>query len=104
MSSQEIGGAAGTATILTTGAGFELTAVAPVAFGGSSPATANNNVTFAASYGATGANTIAQTDGATATTLNRGSSAITVNMSATKSAGDTFESGTYDATVVLTCE
>ena len=104
LSSEETGGAAGTATILTTGGGFSLSADAPASFS-SAPATGNTNVSFSASYSATGANTIAPTNGASATALSRGSSAITVNMSGSKSVpGETFESGTYAATVVLRCE
>ena len=104
LSSTETGGAAGTATILTTGSGFSLSADAPTSFS-AAPATGNDNVSFAASYAATGANTIPTTDGGTATPLSRGSSAITINMSGTKSVGgETFESGTYAATVVLRCE
>lgn len=102
LGSEEAGGAAGTATLLTTGAGFSLSADAPASFS-TAPATGNTNVTFEANYSATGANTIAQTDGATATSLNRGSTDVNINMSGTKTSG-TFEAGTYGATVVLRCE
>ena len=104
LGSEETGGAAGTATILTTGGGFDLSADAPTSFS-SAPTTGNDNVLFAVNYAATGANSIAKTDGGIATPLSRGSSAITVNMSGVKSVpGETFESGTYAATVVLRCE
>lgn len=102
LGSEEAGGVAGTATLLTTGAGFELSADAPTSFT-TTAATGNNNVSFEANYSSTGANTIAQTDGSTPTALNRGSSSVTINMSGTKSSGS-FEAGTYSAVVVLRCE
>lgn len=104
LSSEETGGAAGTATILATGGGFSIRADAPASFS-SGPTSANDNVTFAANYAVTGANTIAKTDGGTATVLNRGASNVSINMSGTKNgAGESFEAGTYAATVVLRCE
>ncbi len=104
LGSEEAGGAAGTATLLTTGSSFSLSADAPASFS-SAPATGNTNVNFEANYAATGANTIAKTDGATATALTRGNTNVTINMSGTKSvSGETFEAGSYTATVVLRCE
>jgi hypothetical protein len=104
LGSQQAGGSAGTATLLVTGAGFNLSADAPAAFS-TAPATGNDNVTFEANYSASGANTIPQTDGATATALNRGNTSVNVNMSGTKTVvGETFEAGNYAATVVLRCE
>ncbi len=102
LGSQQTGGAAGTASVLATGAGFSLSADAPTSFS-TAPATGNTNVVFEANYSATGANTIAQTDGATPTALARGTNAVTINMSGTKTSG-TFEAGSYSATVVLRCE
>jgi len=104
LGSEQAGGAAGTATLLTTGGSFSLSADAPASFS-SAPATGNDNVSFAANYSATGANTIAQTSGSTATALSRGNTNVSINMAATKTVGDeTFEAGSYTATVVLRCE
>jgi len=104
LGSEEAGGAAGTADVLATGAGFNLSADAPAAFS-VAPATGNDNVLFEANYSSTGANNIPQTDGATATALARGMNAVNVNMSGTKTvAGETFEAGAYAAEVVLRCE
>jgi hypothetical protein len=102
LGSEQTGGSAGTASVLATGAGFSLSADAPTSFS-TAPATGNNNVVFEANYAATGANNIAKTDGLTKTVLSRGTSAVTINMSGTKTSG-TFEAGPYAATVILRCE
>ncbi len=104
LGSEEAGGSAGTAQVLATGAGYALSADAPAGFA-SFPATGNTNVTFEANYSSTGANTIAQTDGGTATALGRGMNTVTVNMSGTKNVvGETFAAGAYTAVVILRCE
>lgn len=102
LGSEETGGAAGTATIVTTSAAYSISADAPSAFT-NAPTGGNTNVTFAANYSASGASSIGQTDGGTATGLSTGSYDVNVNMAATKSTGS-FPSGSYDATVVLRCE
>jgi hypothetical protein len=104
VGSEEASGSAGTATILTTGAGYSLMADAPLSFS-AAPPTGNDNVTFEANYSVTGANIIPQTDGATSSPLQRGNSSVSINMSGTKNViGETFEEGTYAATVLLRCE
>lgn len=102
LGSQEAGGAAGTATLLTTGSGFSLSADAPTAFD-SAPTDGGTGVTFSANYSATGSNTISETNGATPTGLTRGNTNVTINMAADRASG-VFPSGTYAATVVLRCE
>ena len=83
LGSQEAGGSAGTATVLTTGTAFSLSADAPSAFD-SAPAGGGAGVTFASNYSATGDNAIAQTSGTVATALGAGTSAVSINMSADK--------------------
>lgn len=102
LGSEEAGGIAGTATLLTTGSTFSLSTDAPSAFD-SAPAGGGTNVTFSSNYSASGDNVIAQTSGATATALGAGSTSVSVNMAATKSAG-TYTAGIYSATVILRCE
>jgi hypothetical protein len=104
LGSSEAGGALGSANVLATGAGFSLSADAPTAWD-SAPATGGTNVSFAATYAATGPTTIPTTNGGTLTALNRGNHSVSVGMTAQKTVlGETFESGSYDATVVLRCE
>lgn len=102
LGSEETGGAAGTATVVTTSAAYSISADAPLAFG-TAPAGGNTSVTFAANYAASGPTTISQTPGGTASPLSTGSYDVDVNMAATKTSGS-FPTGTYDATVVLRCE
>ena len=102
LGSQEAGGAPGTATLLTTGSSFSLSADAPSGFS-AGPGSANTNTTFAASYSASGDNVIPSTPGTTATSLGSGSTNVSINMAATKTSG-TFEAGAYEATVILRCE
>lgn len=104
LGSEETGGSPGTASILATqGSTFNLTATAPGSFT-TTATTGNDNVTFEANYQATTGDTIiGQTDGATPTTLNQGTTNVLVNMSGTKSSG-TFEAGDYTGTVILTCQ
>lgn len=102
LGSQEAGGSAGSATIVATSASYSVSADAPTAWG-SFPTGGDTSVTFAANYATTGDTTIAQTAGGTTTSLNTGTTDVTVNMAATKSAGS-FPTGTYAATVVLRCE
>jgi hypothetical protein len=104
LGSSQAGGAAGSANVLATGAGFNLSADAPSAWD-SAPATGGTNVSFSSTYSATGATTIPSTNGATLTALNAGNHSVAIGMAAQKTVlGETFVSGSYDATVVLRCE
>jgi hypothetical protein len=102
LGSEEAGGSAATATVLTTGEGYSLRADAPTAFQ-TTATTGNNNVSFEANYKASGASSIGKTDGKIASPLNRGSTSVDIDMSGTKTSG-TFEAGSYDAIVLLRCE
>ena len=103
LASTEAGGAAGTATVVTNNSSFGLSADAPTSWD-SAPATGGNNVSFAAAYSSAGATTASNVAGTTITSLNQGTHTVSIDMSAVKTVGETFESGTYAATVVLRCE
>ncbi len=100
LSSTNAGGAAGTATILAIGTGWDVAADAPSSFSTEPTPTAS---TFAASYNLSGVTTAANVPGATTTALNNGSTNVAVNLTATHPTGS-YTAGTYTATVVLRCE
>ncbi|MGD9783364.1 MAG: hypothetical protein AB7E80_03365 [Hyphomicrobiaceae bacterium] len=102
LSSKNAGGVPGTVTAVTTGAGFEVSAIAPTSFS-QAPAGGNDDVTFAATYEASGATSIGEILGDTASSLNFGITSMTVNLEANKSAG-AFPAGAYTAEVIVRCE
>ncbi|WP_028034835.1 hypothetical protein [Chelativorans sp. J32] len=102
LSTRQVGGTAGMATIQTTGSSFNVSTTAPSAFT-SAPAGADANVTFAALYSATGATTLSDVPGATPSPLGQGTTTLNVNLTAMKSSG-TFPDGEYSADLVVTCE
>lgn len=102
LSSSAGGGLGGIITVLTTGASFKVSALAPSAFT-LAPATGNDNVSFAAAYSGSGATTMPNTPGATQTSLGLGVTNVVVNLSATKASGN-FVAGNYTATVTVRCE
>lgn len=97
LSSSIGSGTAGTATVVATGNGFDISVNAPTAFT-TKPTEDTTTNTFAASYN-TGSG-----DQTTATDLTNGRHSVDINMSASKSGSDVFEAGAYAATVVLRCE
>lgn len=101
LSSTFAGGAAGTATILATGGGQNVSATAPAAFTSDPGGTAGT--TFSSTYDLSGATTATGVAGATTTNLNAGTTNVAVDLTAIHPGG-TFGAGTYTATVVLTCE
>lgn len=102
LSSTGAGGVPGLVTVLSTGANFNVSAIAPSAFT-ISPEGGNDSVAFAANYQGAGATSIGNTPGATATRVNTGITALTVNLEAAKSSGP-FPGGAYTAEVVVRCE
>jgi hypothetical protein len=100
LSSLNAGGAAGQADIVATSANYNVSIDQPTAWG-TFPTGGDTNVTFAATYSASGATTVASTN--TANPLATGTTAVNVDLSATKSSGS-FPTGTYAAVVVLRCE
>ncbi len=100
LSSNNPGGAAGAATIMATGTGWDVSADAPAAFSTEPVVTAS---TFAATYDLSGANTASNVPGATTTALNNGLTNVSVDLTATHPTGS-YQAGTYTATVVLRCE
>ncbi len=101
LSSNNAGGAAGTASVLATGGTQNVSAAAPAAWT-TAPASAAGT-TFAATYDLAGATTATGVAGATTTNLNAGTTTVAVDLTATHPSA-TFEAGTYAAVVVLTCE
>ena len=102
LGSKVAGGSAGTAEVLVTGGNYTIGVTAPATFT-TAPTTGNDNISIVAEYAVSGANNIPETTGDE--TLNRGRSDVTINMTATKTvANEVFESGDYDATVVLRCD
>lgn len=100
LSSTNAGGSAGVAEIVATSANYTVSIDQPTAFS-TAPSGGGTNVNFAATYSASGATTVAST--AAANPLLTGTTAVNVNMSATKTSGS-FPTGTYAAVVVLRCE
>ena len=99
LSSENAGGSAGTATVVTTSSAYQVSLTAPTAFD-TAPATAGAS-TFAAKYNATGASTY--TNATAANPLATGTTNVAVHLAATKASGS-YPTGLYAATVVLRCE
>lgn len=102
LDSEESGGSAGRATVVTTGATFSVSVDAPSAFI-TAPAGGNENVTFAANYEASGATVASGILGTVPTLLNPGVTDVDVDLRATKSAG-VFAQGAYASEAVVRCE
>lgn len=94
-------GIPGRATVTTTAGGFVASVDAPTAFN-TKPASDTTPETFRAWHRSNGATFYTATQGDV--TLNPGVNNLRVHMDARKSGGDVFESGFYQATVVLRCE
>lgn len=101
LSSEEVGGLAATASIVTNSANSRVRMVNPTDFT-SAPSGASSNVAFGTNYLLVGTTTGSQADGETETTLNTGLTTITINANATKSSG-TLPTGDYTLTPTLRC-
>ncbi|MCR4267813.1 hypothetical protein [Nitratireductor sp. ZSWI3] len=102
LSSEAPGGISGTATILTTGIGYNLSTSAPAAFT-SAPAGGDDAVVFASSYSASGVTSLLDVVGTVTSPLGLGLTNVDVDLTATKSSGN-FPAGSYTAQVTVTCE
>lgn len=102
LDSEETGGNAGVATITAVGGTFAMSVDAPATFS-AAPTGGNDNVTFAAKYGATGVTTATGIVGTTATPLNLGITVMSVDLKATKSSG-VFTEGNYETATTVRCE
>lgn len=102
LSSTFGGGAAGTASVLATGGGQDVSVAAPGSWEPGAPASAAGT-TFAVTYNLSNATTASNVPGTTVTSLNTGTTDVAVNLTATHPSA-TFEAGTYTAVAVLTCE
>ena len=94
-------GSAGTAQIVATGNGFDISVDTPTL---SKPAEDTTSETLSASYSTSGVTSVSGTDSSAANDLKRGATQVSVNMQAVKSGSDVFEAGAYTGTVVLRCE
>ncbi len=100
--SSKDGGISGTASVVTTGLGFKISAIAPSSFV-SAPTGGGDGVTFTASYETTGATSTGQLPGATTTDLSLGVTAMTVDLVADRASG-AYPAGSYRAEVIVRCE
>lgn len=99
LSSENAGGAAGAATIVTTSAAYQVSVNAPTAFDTMPAGGAASS--FSAKYSTTGASTYSNQT--VANPLATGTTNVQVHMAANKATGS-FPTGLYAATVVLRCE
>ena len=81
LSSTGPGGLSGTATILATGTGFELSTGAPAAFT-TAPAGGDDNVTFTSSYSANGVTSLTDILGSVTSPLGLGLTPVDVELTA----------------------
>lgn len=102
LNSQAAGGSPGSIAVLSTGTVFKVSAVAPTSFT-AAPAGGNSNVNFSASYSGSGATSIGATPGTTLTSVNAGTTNLSINLDSVKSTG-TFDAGTYVTEVIVRCE
>ncbi len=94
-------GTNGTATIVATGNGFDISVDTPTL---SKPAADASSETLTAAYSTSGATSVSGTDSGAANDLSNGTTNVSIDMAATKSGSDVFEAGSYTGTVVLRCE
>jgi len=99
LASTNAGGARSTVVALTTGTGFKISALAPSSFVTGD----STSVTFSADYNLNGVTTASGVAGATQTTLNLGTTTVSVGLDAQKSSGN-FSAGAYSAIVTVRCE
>jgi len=103
-----VGAAAGTADIVATGNGFDVSIDVPSSFS-TEPTADTTAETFNGAFSTTGATSVTGSaaggaNSGTGTDLNNGTTNVSVNLTATKAGTDVFEAGAYAATVVLRCE
>lgn len=103
LSSTASGGSAAGVTALVTARGYRLSAIAPAAFN-SVPAGESGTYSFVSTYSVSGPTTATNVPGATTTSLNRGSNSVAVNLVASKTDGNVFTNGAYEAIVTVRCE
>lgn len=102
LDTEEAGGNAGLAAVVSTGAAFSVSVDEPTAFL-ISPTGGNDNLSFDVKYDATGVTTASGVIGSVATLLNPGLTTVSVDLKATKSVG-VFSEGAYTTEAVVRCE
>jgi hypothetical protein len=101
LSSKEGLGIPGSATLLTTGAGYRVDVGTPTSFT-LAPSGVNSGVGFATQYSATGVSAAVNVQGGITTALGIGVTNLSVNLTASRPAG--FPAGIYAAQTTVTCE
>ena len=101
LSSENLGGLPGTATVTSTGLGYDLSITAPTGFD-TAPTDGGTNTTYDASFSSIGVTIDPLVEVGDILSLGLGLSTLTVNASAQKSTG-IFPAGTYQMTTTLTC-
>ncbi|MEO1745951.1 MAG: hypothetical protein AAFR13_05405 [Pseudomonadota bacterium] len=102
LSSRELGGRPGRATVTATNSRYRISVAAPTGFN-LAPAGGNVNTRFEAYMSATGAANFATVPSGVEEKIKRGSTDVEVHFEAERFDGS-FPSGQYQATVVLRCE
>lgn len=101
LSSREGLGIPGSATLLTTGAGYHVDVSTPTSFT-LAPSGVNSGVGFSTQYSASGVSLALNVQGGITTSLGVGVTNLTVNLTASRAAG--FPAGIYAAQTTVTCE
>jgi len=101
LGSTQPGGAAGTASIASSGNGFKISVDAPSL---SKPSTDTSAETLTSAYSATGSASRSRITASAPNNPANGMTNVSINMTAVKSGSNVFEAGTYTGTVVLRCE
>ncbi len=96
LSSKATGGAAGAATVTTTGYNFNVSVASPTAW--VSGPTAADSYVADLTIGAT------TTAAGTPVSVGLGDTSVDVDLVAAAASGTSFANGSYEAVVVLTCE
>lgn len=102
LGSKEPGGSAATAEITTTRGSYSVSLDAPTTFD-AMPTGGDTGVTFATNYSMTGATTSPEVPGTTSTKAKKGLTSVTMDLTATRSAG-VYPAGNYSGVAVLRCE
>ncbi len=101
LSSENAGGARGTATVVTTSASFDLQIDSPAGFS-AMPAGGDTGVSYDALVSATGVTILSDIVDGALSALGLGLTTLNVGATATRG-GDTFPAGSYQLPVTVRC-
>lgn len=102
LSSQIMGGQAGTAEVVATNGAYSLSIDQNAGFS-TQPAGGSANTTFSSTFSATGATNFADTPGQIPQKIKQGTTQVETNFIATRT-NDPFPAGNYTGELVLRCE